>query len=71
MNDNLKCPYCSSEFTEQIDYDFETQSEKRRCIECCEDYIVWWDENKEEVIEVTDRHNIKIEDGKLNETRNA
>lgn len=62
MYNSLKCPYCGSELTEQIDYDGETQSEKRRCLECDEDYIVWWDKAGEEVIEITDRHNQKIEE---------
>lgn len=65
MYDNLKCPYCGSELTEQIDYDCETQSEKRICLECNEDYIVWWNKAGEEVIEITDRHNLKIENGCL------
>lgn len=60
MYNSLKCPYCGSELTEQIDYDYETQSEKRRCPECDEDYIVWWNKTGKEVIEITDRHNQKI-----------
>lgn len=61
MYDNFKCPYCGSEFTGQVDYDSDSHSEKRICLDCREDYIAWFDKNDEHVIEITDRHNRKLE----------
>lgn len=61
MYDNLKCPYCGSGLTEQVDYDFDNHSEKRICRDCEEDYIAWFDENDENVVEITNRHNMKLE----------
>lgn len=57
MYNSLKCPYCGSELTEQVDcYD---ESEKRICRSCDEEYIVWFDKNGQ-IEEITDRHNQKI-----------
>lgn len=41
MYDNLRCPHCCSDFTMQIDYDFDNHSEKRFCTDCGNDYIFW------------------------------
>lgn len=61
MYDHLKCPYCGSDFTSEVDYDSESHSEKRICIDCSEDYIAWFDETEENVIEITDRHGFPVE----------
>jgi hypothetical protein len=45
----------------QIDYDFDNHSEKRFCTDCGNDYIVWFNETDEYVIELTYRHNKKLE----------
>lgn len=51
------CPYCESENTEQLDFDWESNSAKHICRDCNQDYIAWYDDTTEECYEITDRHN--------------
>ena len=51
------CPYCGGENTRFIDgYD---DSEKRKCCDCGEDYIVWYSDDGE-IEAVTDRNDRKL-----------
>ena len=54
------CPYCGSENTEQIDFDWDNASAKHICRDCNQDYIAWYDDTTEECYEITDRHNKMI-----------
>ena len=54
------CPYCGSENTEQLDFDWDNASAKHICRDCNQDYIVWYDDTTEECYEITDRHNKMI-----------
>lgn len=54
------CPYCESENTEQLDFDWESNSAKHICRDCNQDYIAWYDDTTEQCDEITDRHNKMI-----------
>ena len=57
--DLTMCPFCKSYATGQIGCDNE--SETRKCDECGETYIVWYEADGETVAEICDRHNRKKE----------
>ena len=54
------CPYCGSDNTEQLDFDWDNASAKHICRDCNQDYIAWYDDTTEECYEITDRHNKMI-----------
>ena len=51
------CPYCGSDNTDQLDFDWDNASGKHICRDCNQDYIAWYDDTTEECYEITDRHN--------------
>ena len=57
--DLTMCPFCKSYATGQIGGDDE--SETRKCDNCGETYIVWYEADGETVAEICDRHNRKLE----------
>ncbi len=63
MVDPYICPYCKDGYTEVLHTygDAEELCEHVICRDCGEDYLIWWENYDEDIIDsITDRHNREL-----------